>query len=181
MGAENEKAVGIIGSSNFTRNGLLGNTELNDIEYDHRIVNYVPKGEQQDPSHRSWFEKMWNDEMNVDWNETFKNEVLGLSKFGEETYSSYEIYIRILYEIYGDDIEVERQQRIEDKRFESKVDLVSFQKESTEKVRKRLSDARIGMALVGDSVGLGKSYIAKKIIEEHGYYWRRNVVVVCPA
>ena len=38
-----ENAIGIIGSSNFTHNGLLGNTELNDVEYDHRIVNYIPK------------------------------------------------------------------------------------------------------------------------------------------
>ena len=61
VGAENENAIGIIGSSNFTRSGLIGNTELNDVEHDHRIVNYIPKGDTQDPSHRSWFEKLWND------------------------------------------------------------------------------------------------------------------------
>jgi len=43
IGSEAENAIGIIGSSNFTRNGLLGNTELNDVEYDHRIANFTNK------------------------------------------------------------------------------------------------------------------------------------------
>ena len=87
LGAEKEKSVGIIGSSNFTRNGLLGNTELNDVEYDHRIVNYIPKDSALDPSHRSWFEKLWNDEGSIDWNKDFKLEILGLSQFGNLSYS----------------------------------------------------------------------------------------------
>jgi hypothetical protein len=180
IGSEGENAIGIIGSSNFTRNGLMNNTELNDIEYDHRIVNYMQKKSHQDLSHRSWFEKQWRDDKNIDWNEQFKIEVLGLSKFGNLTYSPYEIYIRILYEIYGEDIEIE--ERLKSKEgYESRVDLTLFQEESKEKVLKRLNNDKIGMCLLGDSVGLGKSYIAKKVIEEFGYYKRKNVVVVCPA
>jgi len=180
IGSENENAIGIIGSSNFTRNGLLGNTELNDVEYDHRVVNYIPKGDTQDPSHRSWFEKLWNDELNVDWNEQFKMEILGLSKFGNLTYSPYEMYIRILYEIYGEDIEIEEKLKSE-ARFESRVDLTLFQEESCRKVLSKLNNDKIGMCLVGDSVGLGKSFIARKVLEEYGYFQRKNVVVVCPA
>ncbi len=180
IGSEKENAIGIIGSSNFTRNGLTGNTELNDVEYDHRIVNYMPKGDTQDPSHRSWFEKVWNDEMNMDWNEQFKLEILGLSKFGDMTYSPYEMYIRILYEIYGEDIEIEEKLKSE-ARFESRVSLTMFQEESFRKVMAKLNNDKIGMCLLGDSVGLGKSFIAKNVIEEYGYFQRKNVVVVCPA
>ncbi|MBI5192980.1 MAG: DEAD/DEAH box helicase family protein [Nitrospirae bacterium] len=180
VGSEKENAIGIIGSSNFTRSGLLGNTELNDVESDHRIVNYVPKGDTQDPSHRSWFDKLWHDEMNVDWNRQFKMEILGLSKFGDLTYSPYEMYIRILYEIYGEDIEIEEKLKA-DPRFESRVNLTLFQEESHRKVMSKLTNDKIGMCLVGDSVGLGKSFIARKVIEEFGYYMRKNVVVVCPA
>ena len=37
-----DEAVGIIGSSNFTKKGLQGNAELNYVETDARIVNFVP-------------------------------------------------------------------------------------------------------------------------------------------
>lgn len=180
IGMDSETAIGVIGSSNFTQSGLLGNTELNDVEYDHRIVNYIPKAERQDPSHRSWFEKLWNDEMSIDWNHQFKLEILGLSKFGAFTYAPYEMYIRILHEIYGEDIEIEEKLKTE-ARFETRVDLTLFQEESVRKVMARLNNSKIGMCLIGDSVGLGKSFIAKKVIEEFGYFKRQNVVVVCPA
>jgi superfamily II DNA or RNA helicase len=181
LGAVDQKAVGIIGSSNFTRSGLLGNTELNDVEDDHRVVNYIPATDDQDPSHRSWFEKLWNNDCAIDWNREFAHEVIGLSQFGDQTYSPYETYMRTLYEIYGDDIEIEGKQKLETEREDSRVDLVSFQKESALKVRARLSDPRIGMCLLGDSVGLGKSFVAKDVIEEFGYYRRQNVIVICPA
>lgn len=180
IGAESENAVGIIGSSNFTRAGLMGNTELNAVEDDHRIVNFRPTANDQDPSHLSWFEKMWNDPVSVDWNEKFTLEVLGLSKFGDKSYSPYEVYIRILYEIYGDDIEIEEKLKSEE-RFETRTDLTRFQEESYRKVKARLDNPKIGMCLVGDSVGLGKSYIARRVIEEYGYFQRKNVIVVCPA
>ena len=180
IGAESENAVGIIGSSNFTRAGLMGNTELNAVEDDHRIVNFRPTAHCQDPSHLSWFEKMWNDPASVDWNERFTLDVLGLSKFGDKSYSPYEVYIRTLYEIYGDDIEIEESLKNEE-RFESRTDLTLFQEESYRKVKARLDNPKIGICLVGDSVGLGKSYIARRVIEEYGYFQRKNVVVVCPA
>lgn len=180
LGAEADNAIGIIGSSNFTRNGLLGNTELNDVEYDHRIVNYTPKNDNQDPSHRSWFEKLWDDEGSINWNEQFKIEILGLSKFGNLSYSPYELYIKTLYEIYGDDIEIEEDLRAETF-FETRVDLTLFQEESVKKVLARLRNPKIGMCLLADSVGLGKSYIAKKVIEEIGYFGRQNVIIICPA
>ena len=159
---------------------MLGNTELNDVEYDHRIVNYLPKVVDQDPSHRSWFDKLWNDEASIDWTEQFNIEILGLSKFGNLSYSPFELYIKILYEIYGEDIEIEENLRAETF-FETRVDLTLFQEESVKKVLARLRNPKIGMCLLADSVGLGKSFIAKKVIEELGYFGRQNVLVICPA
>ena len=82
--------------------------------------------------------------------------------------------------MYGDDIEIEEKLKLEDT-FERKNTLTVFQQESVRKALNRLNDKKIGMCLVGDSVGLGKSYIARDIIERIGYYERKNVMIVCPA
>ena len=178
FGSETENAVGIIGSSNFTKQGLSGNLELNALEDDSRIVNYKRLNEKQHPSHRSWFENIWS--QSEDWNLKFNQEILGLSQFGKLSYSPYEVYIRILYELYGDDIELEEKIKLEDG-YEKKNTLTTFQQESVRKAINRLNDKRIGMCLIGDSVGLGKSYIARDIIERYGYFERKNVVIICPA
>jgi superfamily II DNA or RNA helicase len=178
FGSETENAVGIIGSSNFTKQGLSGNLELNAFEDDGRIVNYKRLNEKQHPSHRSWFEHLWS--LSEDWNLKFNQEILGLSQFGKLSYSPYEVYIRILYELYGNDIELEEKVKLEDG-YEKKNTLTTFQQESVRKALNRLNDKRIGMCLIGDSVGLGKSYIARDIIERYGYFERKNVVIVCPA
>lgn len=178
FGSENENAIGIIGSSNFTKQGLMGNLELNSLEDDGRIVNYRRLNETQHPSHRSWFEDLW--QKSEEWNFKFNTEILGLSKFGDISYSPHEIYIRILYEIYGEDIEIEEKMKTEEA-FEKKNTLTAFQEESVRKALNRLNDKKVGMCLVGDSVGLGKSYIARDIIERIGYYERKNVVIICPA
>lgn len=178
FGSETENSIGIVGSSNFTRQGLSGNLELNTIEDNNATVNYRRLNLEQHPSHRSWFETIWN--QSEDWNKKFNTEIFGLSKFGKLSYSPYEVYIRILYELYGDDIEIEEKIKHEEV-FERKNTLTTFQQESVRKALNRLNDKKIGMCLIGDSVGLGKSYIARDIIERIGYYERRNVMVVCPA
>ena len=178
FGSEQENAIGIIGSSNFTKKGLTDNAELNHLEDHNGTVNYRRLNIDQDPSHRSWFENIWDE--SEDWNQKFNTEILGLSQFGDLSYSPYEVYIRLLYELYGDDIEIEEKVKLEDG-FEKKNTLTVFQQESVRKAINRLNDKRIGMCLVGDSVGLGKSYIARDIIERYGYFERKNVMIICPA
>jgi len=180
IGNQNERAIGIIGSSNFTKNGILNNKELNAVEDDHRIVNFLPQTINQEPSHRSWFEKLWNSEDAVDWNFQFKMEILGLSKFGNQTYSPYEMYIRLLYEIYENDIKIEQKAKNDD-RFESRLSLALFQAESVGKVIDRLENKYLKMSLLADSVGLGKSFVANSVLETYGYFKRQNVMVICPA
>ena len=43
FGNEEENAVGIIGSSNFTKQGMSGNLELNQVEDNNATVNYIRK------------------------------------------------------------------------------------------------------------------------------------------
>ena len=57
---ESDSSIGIIGSSNFTKNGLTQNAELNTLESDHRIVTFSPKTDTQEYGHLSWFDAFWN-------------------------------------------------------------------------------------------------------------------------
>ena len=41
--------------------------------------------------------------------------------------------------------------------------------------------ARYDGVLIGDSVGLGKTWIGKKLLEDHAYHMRQKALVVCPA
>jgi phosphatidylserine/phosphatidylglycerophosphate/cardiolipin synthase-like enzyme len=55
FGTDEENATGIIGSSNFTRQGLFGNLELNQFEDNNATVNFIRRNLSQHPSHRTWF------------------------------------------------------------------------------------------------------------------------------
>ncbi len=92
---ESEPAIGIIGSSNFTRNGLTQNTELNALESDSRIVLSEPKTKSQEVGHLFWFDSFWNDETTEKWNEEF-GEILSMSTVGHISYSPYEMYMATL-------------------------------------------------------------------------------------
>lgn len=68
---ESSRAVGIIGSSNFTKAGLETNCELSYAEYDQQKVLFSPKNEQQENGHLSWFNELWNDDKAVEWTGNF--------------------------------------------------------------------------------------------------------------
>ncbi|MBI5199857.1 MAG: hypothetical protein HZA09_07580, partial [Nitrospirae bacterium] len=61
----------------------------------------------------------------------------------------------------------------------SKVNLSEFQEDAVRRVFSRLK--RYRACMVADSVGLGKTWIAKRIIEEFGFYKRKRFLIICPA
>ena len=156
----------VIGSSNFTPAGLTHNTELNTWLQEAQ-AEYVRK---------NWFEKFWQEARD------FKKELIDLleaSRFGSKEYSPYEVFIKVIYELQKEDIK--EQERLE-KREEitpSKVELSEFQEDAVVRIKSRLR--KYGGVIIADSVGLGKTWIAKKIIEEFGFYKRKNFLVICPA
>lgn len=158
----------VVGSSNFTPSGLTHNTELNSVSLESE-AKYVRE---------HWFEKFWNAAVD------FKAElirILEASRFGTREYTPYEVYIKSLYELQKDDIQCEdegkkgREETLPD----SKVNLAEFQEDAVRRVFTRLKKYRACM--VADSVGLGKTWIAKKVIEEFGFYKRKRYLIVCPA
>jgi len=156
----------IVGSSNFTSAGLTRYGELNSVSLK----------SQAEYTRKEWFEKFWNE------SKDFKNELIELlenSRFGSKEYLPYEIYIKALYELQKDDIKAKKEKEKETGLPPTKVDLAEFQEDAIPRIKSRLE--KYGCILVADSVGLGKTWIAKKVIELIGYYERKGILTICPA
>jgi len=156
----------VIGSSNFTAAGLTRYGELNTWGRESQTV-YTRK---------EWFDKFWSESSD------FKNELIGLledSRFGSKEYSPYDVYIKSLYELQKDELEADDLKEKIKGLPETKVNLAEFQEDAISRIYSRLR--KYGSVLIADSVGLGKTWIAKKILEKIGYYERKNILTICPA
>ncbi len=195
--------VGIVGSSNFTAPGLVSNRELNLV---HKTL--LEADEIDDPTARdevthhangkanaaitlenqrliksevgaraildlsAWYSAQWTQA------DDFKAELIALldsSKFGGRQYTPYEIYLKTLYEYFKDDLDDD----LTSPYIRSAVDLAEFQEDAVRKARRIL--ARYDGVIIGDSVGLGKTWIGKKLLEDRAYHLRQKALVVCPA
>lgn len=194
--------VGIVGSSNFTGPGLTTNRELNLV---HKAVLVPEEVEdavaKREVAHRAkreaervapeeerllksevgaraiidlagWYEDQW--QLAVDYKDQFV-ELLENSKFGGREYTPYEIYMKALYEYFRDDLDTDFAQAAT----RSAVDLAEFQEDAVRKARRIL--ARYDGVIVADSVGLGKTWIGKKLLENYAYHMRQKALVICPA
>jgi len=171
---DSETAIGIIGSSNFTGAGLTTNTELNALEDDYRIVKSTPKAASDDYGHLSWFDSVWNDELTEPWNGMF-TELLENSPVGDLTYSPYDMYIRTLSELYQDEI-VDDEQLSED----TGDILFEFQLRNAQLLLRKLN--KFGLAMLADSVGLGKTITAGAVIKHYAREKSaRRIYVIAPA
>lgn len=145
----------IAGSSNLTGAGLNSNLELNLGHYNPGVTRQV----------QTWVEELWED-----------SEPYDLAKLYEERfepYSPYLIYLRVLYERYGDEIEQEK------KEDSGEINLANFQEDGRRRAR-RFLDEHDGV-IVADEVGLGKTYIGGKLLEETVQQRRQRALVVAPA
>jgi superfamily II DNA or RNA helicase len=156
----------VIGSSNFTPSGLTRYGELNTWKQESQAI-YTRK---------EWFEKFWGESRN------FKDELIKLleeSRFGDKPYTPYEIYIKTLYELQKEDVKEEEKKEKPRGLPETKVNLAQFQEDAIGRIWTRLK--KYGGCIVADSVGLGKTWIAKKILEKIAYYERKNILIICPS
>ena len=183
----------IVGSSNFTGPGLTTNKELNlshktvlspdeiirigpppvdgaqELELRRELMSGV--GAQAITELDRWFREHW------EVSREFKDELIELldaSKFGQKEYTPYEVYMKALFEYFKDDLSPDAAAP-----GKSAVELAEFQEDAVKKARRIL--ARYDGVLIGDSVGLGKTWIGKKLLEDHAYHMRQKALVVCPA
>ena len=177
----------IVGSSNFTGPGLTTNWELNlshktalsdedvartgplpidgreEMEFRRGLMSGV--GAQAIAELDRWFRERWEEARD------FKDELIELldaSKFGQIEYSPYQVYMKALYEYFKDDLGTN-----EVNLGRSAVELSEFQEDAVKKARRIL--ARYDGVLIGDSVGLGKTWIGKKLLEDYAYHLRQKL------
>lgn len=194
--------LAIVGSSNFTVPGLTSNRELN---LAHKVL--MDSAEAKDPEAtqavswlsdtkpseqitienrrllksevgaraiidlEAWYERQWADAVD------FKEELVALldaSKFGRKEYTPYQVYMKALYEYFKDELSTEMPTVTR-----SAVNLAEFQEDAVRKARKILS--RYDGVMIADSVGLGKTWIGKKLLEDFAYHMRQKAIVICPA
>lgn len=170
---KSETAIGIIGSSNFTRNGMTENSELNALESDSRIVTYKPSTESQEVGHLFWFDEMWNDDKTEDWTGNFL-ELVRISPVGDLTPSPYEMYIKTLSVLYEDELvpDIELSHDVE------KV-LYTFQQRNAQLLINKLE--KHNLAMLADSVGLGKTITAGAVIKHYIEQGYKRINIIVPA
>lgn len=163
----------IVGSSNFTVNGLgLGNSR--NVE-----LNLIVDSRRDQEDLKAWFEELWS---NTDLVEDVKDEVL---KYLGEIYADYSpefIYKKTLYHIFegvlNEEAEAERrqtQQMLAQTQIWQK--LYEFQKVAVKHAISKIQ--KHNGCIIADSVGLGKTFEALAVMK---YYELRNqnVLVLCP-
>lgn len=164
-------SIGIIGSSNFTRAGLTSNAELNFLTEDYHIVEFKPTSEKQQNGHIVWFDELWQDA--EDWTGEFSQIIID-SPVGDFTYGAYDAYIKTLMEVFPEEL-----QSVDP--FDKDIEEVlhPFQNQNALDLRRKLD--RLGVAMLSDSVGLGKTITAAAIIKQYIDDGQNNICIIPPA
>ncbi len=152
-----DRSHGVVaGSSNLTRAGLSTNIELN-------LGNYSPHTVRQV---QEWFDELWD-----------KASAYPLAELFEPRFEHHPpqlIYLRMLWERYGAEIQREAAEATE-----PHIRLTSFQTDGLWRARNLLLTHN--GVLIADEVGLGKTFLAGELIREAALDRRQRVLVITPA
>ena len=152
-----DRSHGVVaGSSNFTHAGLATNLELNLGNYSPHVVGQVG----------DWFDELWAEAQEYDLASLFE------ARF--EPHAPQLIYLRMLWEFYGEDLEAEAAAE-----GAPQIHLTRFQTDGLWRAR-RILEERNGV-LIADEVGLGKTFLAGELIREAALDRRQRVLVITPA
>jgi len=144
----------LAGSSNFTAAGLAGNLELNLGQYQPSVAGRV----------ETWFEELWNEAEPYDLAAIFE------ARF--QDYAPYLIYLRVLLERYGAELEAERPTG-------GPIPLTRFQYDGLDRAARILEE--YDGVIIADSVGLGKSFLGGEIIRRVVELQRQRALLIAPA
>lgn len=137
----------ITGSSNFTYPGLEKNLEFNVELKDAPDVRFAEKE----------FEELWKESVDV---EDIVASVIKKDTFMNDTITPYQLYLKTLYEYFGDLIHY----NIEEGKLPPKFKRLQYQLDAVKQAELKLNTHN-GVFLA-DVVGLGKTYIAAMLARE---------------
>lgn len=146
-------SVVISGSSNFTAAGLTSNSELNSVHKQESTVNDL----------KNWFNRLWDE------SENYKDKLIELLTNFTVQYTPYDIYIKTLHEYLSDKFDVDISL---DEEMPSPIQLADFQHDGYAAAKDILE--RYGGVLIADSVGLGKTYLGLKLLDDYAYRLRQK-------
>ncbi len=151
-------ATAIVGSSNFTYGGLTKNTELNLFDpIGASLIELL-----------TWYQERW------DISKDFKEDFIKVLKGYYKPFDPFWIYAKALYELYKDDLGIEKEEKPG-----SIIELADFQRAGYRSAVRILN--QWNAVLIADAPGLGKTYMAGKILEDFAYTQRQFALIICPA
>jgi len=157
FGSPDDPRAALVTSANLTGAGLERNLELGLVDY-----NVAPSR-----AALEWFGGLWGSASD------FKEELGDLLFPAVGLVDPLTVYLRALYELYGEEAEQEAGVEI------VRVQLASFQRDGYERARRIL--ARHQGVVYADGVGTGKTEIGLAFIEEYALEAGRLALVICPA
>lgn len=157
-GKDEAMDYGLIGSSNFTRPGLMENVEL----------NLLTDEAAQIASLKEWFERLWKDA------ESVAPELLKVIDRHLRAFTPFEVWAKALYEYFaGRELPLTDWERKESVVFPL---LSGYQQEAYRQARHIVQ--HWGGSFICDSTGLGKTYIGLMLLEYHLVHGDRILLIV---
>jgi|WetSurMetagenome_2_1015567.scaffolds.fasta_scaffold02960_2 superfamily II DNA or RNA helicase len=159
--------MAIMGSSNLTYSGLTGNGEL-DAEF----------GDSDNAKKLSdWFNDRWEDRYAIDITKELI-QVIDNSWASTTVMPPYYIYLKTVYHLSQD---VRDGMNEYDLPTDFKKQLFDFQVTAVKLAARHLSSSKIGGAMIGDVVGLGKTITACAVAKMFENRHACRTLIICPA
>ncbi|CAN5847527.1 helicase-related protein [soil metagenome] len=157
----------IAGSANFTYGGLVHNRELAIAQYQPNVI-----GEAQ-----AWFDALWEE------GEDYRERLIEIITAREvDTWTPHDIYLRTLLELYRDELGLLEEDEDDDGYTPGQpggVTLVDFQRHGFRRALRVIE--RFDGVLIGDGVGLGKSFIGSQLLDHYVNREGLRALVIVPA
>jgi hypothetical protein len=157
----------IAGSANFTRGGLEHNRELDIAQYQPNVVALA----------ETWFDELWENAQ--DYRERL---VEILTAREAQTWTPHDIYLRALLELYEDELDLLEEDDNGDGYMPGQpggITLTDFQRHGFRRAMKITE--RFDGVLVGDGVGLGKSFVGSELLDHYVNRAGLRALVIVPA